>query len=94
MHSYYNQPAETAKAFTADGYMRTGDIGVLDDEGYTRIIDRKKDMMVVSGFNVYPNELENVISMCPGVLECAAVGVKTISRANRSRSMWCAATPR
>ena len=76
MHSYYNQPAETAKAFTADGYMRTGDIGVLDDEGYTRIIDRKKDMMVVSGFNVYPNELENIISMCPGVLECAAVGVK------------------
>ena len=76
MHSYYNQPAETAKAFTADGYMRTGDIGVLDDEGYTRIIDRKKDMILVSGFNVYPNELENVISMCPGVLECAAVGVK------------------
>ena len=76
MHSYYNQPAETAKAFTADGYMRTGDIGVLDDEGYTRIIDRKKDMMVVSGFNVYPNEMENVISLCPGVLECAAVGVK------------------
>ncbi|MPS95053.1 AMP-binding protein, partial [Comamonas sp.] len=60
MQGYYNQPAETAKAFTADGYMRTGDIGVLDDEGYTRIIDRKKDMMVVSGFNVYPNELENV----------------------------------
>ena len=76
MLGYYNQPAETAKAFTADGYMRTGDIGVLDEEGYTRIIDRKKDMMVVSGFNVYPNELENVISMCPGVLECAAVGVK------------------
>ncbi|MBV8249741.1 MAG: AMP-binding protein [Comamonas sp.] len=76
MHSYYNQPAETAKAFTADGYMRTGDIAVLDAEGYTRIIDRKKDMMVVSGFNVYPNELENVISMCPGVLECAAVGVQ------------------
>ena len=76
MIGYYNQPAETAKAFTADGYMRTGDIGVLDDQGYTRIIDRKKDMMVVSGFNVYPNELENVISMCPGVLECAAVGVQ------------------
>ena len=76
MLGYYNQPAETAKAFTADGYMRTGDIGVLDGEGYTRIIDRKKDMMVVSGFNVYPNELENVISMCPGVLECAAVGVQ------------------
>ncbi len=75
MRGYYNQPAETAKAFTADGYMRTGDIGVMDADGYTRIIDRKKDMMVVSGFNVYPNELENVISMCPGVLECAAVGV-------------------
>ncbi|MDR0224984.1 MAG: AMP-binding protein [Burkholderiaceae bacterium] len=75
MAGYYNQPEETARAFTADGYMRTGDIGVMDEEGYTRIIDRKKDMMVVSGFNVYPNELENVISMCPGVLECAAVGV-------------------
>ncbi|MDR0214416.1 MAG: AMP-binding protein [Comamonas sp.] len=76
MPGYYNQPAETAKAFTADGYMRTGDIGVLGDDGYARIIDRKKDMMVVSGFNVYPNELENVISLCPGVLECAAVGVQ------------------
>jgi acyl-CoA synthetase (AMP-forming)/AMP-acid ligase II len=75
MRGYYNQPAETAKTFTADGYMRTGDIGVMDAEGYTRIIDRKKDMMVVSGFNVYPNELENVISLCPGVLECAAVGM-------------------
>lgn len=75
MLGYYNQPAETAKAFTADGYLRTGDIGVLGEGGYIRIIDRKKDMMVVSGFNVYPNELENVISMCPGVLECAAVGV-------------------
>jgi len=75
MRGYYNQPDETAKAFTADGYMRTGDIGVMDQEGFTRIIDRKKDMMVVSGFNVNPNELENVISMCPGVLECAAVGV-------------------
>lgn len=75
MRGYYNQSAETAKAFTDDSYMRTGDIGVMDAEGYTRIIDRKKDMMVVSGFNVYPNELENVISLCPGVLECAAVGV-------------------
>ncbi|GGH52836.1 long-chain-fatty-acid--CoA ligase [Comamonas phosphati] len=75
MRGYHNQPAETAKAFTTDGYLRTGDIGVMDAEGYARIIDRKKDMMVVSGFNVYPNELENVISLCPGVLECAAVGV-------------------
>jgi acyl-CoA synthetase (AMP-forming)/AMP-acid ligase II len=75
MPGYYNQPEENAKAFTADGFMRTGDIGIMDDEGYTRIIDRKKDMILVSGFNVFPNELENVISLCPGVLECAAVGV-------------------
>ncbi len=75
MQGYYNQPQETAKAFTADGYLRTGDIGVMDENGYTKLIDRKKDMTLVSGFNVYPNELENVISLCPGVLECAAVSV-------------------
>jgi len=75
MQGYYNQPGETEKAFTADGFMRTGDIGVMDERGYTRIIDRKKDMILVSGFNVFPNELENVISLCPGVVECAAVGV-------------------
>jgi acyl-CoA synthetase (AMP-forming)/AMP-acid ligase II len=72
---YYRQPEENAKAFTADGYMRTGDIGLLDERGYTRIVDRKKDMILVSGFNVFPNELENVISLCPGVVECAAIGV-------------------
>jgi len=75
MPGYYNQPEENAKAFTADGYLRTGDIGVMDERGYTRIIDRKKDMILVSGFNVFPNELENVISTCPGVVECAAIGV-------------------
>jgi acyl-CoA synthetase (AMP-forming)/AMP-acid ligase II len=75
MTGYYNQPEETRKAFTADGFMRTGDIGVMDPRGYTKIIDRKKDMILVSGFNVFPNELENVISLCSGVLECAAVGV-------------------
>ncbi|HZY20654.1 MAG TPA: AMP-binding protein [Ramlibacter sp.] len=75
MTGYYNQPEETGKAFTADGFMRTGDIGIMDDRGYTRIVDRKKDMILVSGFNVFPNELENVISLCPGVVECAAVGV-------------------
>jgi long-chain acyl-CoA synthetase len=75
MTGYYNQAGETADAFTADGFMRTGDIGVMDDRGYTRIIDRKKDMILVSGFNVFPNELENVISLCPGVVECAAVGI-------------------
>ncbi|MDP2419390.1 MAG: AMP-binding protein [Hydrogenophaga sp.] len=75
MTGYYNQPGETAQAFTPDGFMRTGDIGVMDDNGFTRIVDRKKDMILVSGFNVFPNELENVISLCPGVLECAAIGI-------------------
>jgi len=75
MVGYYQQPDETHKAFTADGFMRTGDIAVMDDKGFTRIVDRKKDMILVSGFNVFPNELENVISLCPGVVECAAVGV-------------------
>jgi len=75
MRGYYNQAAETAAAFTADGFMRTGDIGIMDDKGYIRIVDRKKDMIIVSGFNVFPNELENVISLCPGVVECAAIGV-------------------
>ena len=75
MVGYYNQPEENKKAFTDDGYMRTGDIGIMDERGYTKIVDRKKDMIIVSGFNVYPNELENVISTCPGVVECAAIGV-------------------
>jgi long-chain acyl-CoA synthetase len=75
MRGYYNQPAENEKAFTADGFMRTGDIGIMDPSGYTKIVDRKKDMILVSGFNVFPNELENVISLCPGVVECAAIGV-------------------
>jgi long-chain acyl-CoA synthetase len=75
MRGYYNQPEETAKSFTADGYMRTGDIGIMDEGGFVRIVDRKKDMIIVSGFNVFPTELENVISLCPGVVECAAVGV-------------------
>ncbi len=75
MTGYYQQPEENEKAFTPDGFMRTGDIGVMDEQGFTKIIDRKKDMILVSGFNVFPNELENVISLCPGVVECAAVGV-------------------
>ncbi|HTH10655.1 MAG TPA: AMP-binding protein [Acidovorax sp.] len=75
MTGYYNQPEENAKAFTADGFMRTGDVGIMDERGFTRIIDRKKDMILVSGFNVFPNELEQVISLCPGVMECAAIGV-------------------
>ncbi len=75
MTGYYQQEEETARAFTSDGFMRTGDIGMMDEQGFTRIVDRKKDMILVSGFNVFPNELENVISLCPGVVECAAIGV-------------------
>jgi acyl-CoA synthetase (AMP-forming)/AMP-acid ligase II len=75
MSGYYNQPAENERAFTADGFMRTGDIGRMDARGYTKIEDRKKDMILVSGFNVFPTELENVISLCQGVVECAAIGI-------------------
>lgn len=72
---YYLKPEENAQAFTADGFLRTGDIGVMDERGYFRIIDRKKDLIIVSGFNVFPNELENVLSLCPGVVECAVIGI-------------------
>lgn len=75
MTGYYQQPEENAKAFTADGFLRTGDVGIMDERGYTRIVDRIKDMILVSGFNVFPSELENVISLCDGVLECAVIGV-------------------
>src|SRR5580692_4416965 len=75
MSGYWNRPDETAKVMTADGYFRTGDIGVMDERGYTKIVDRKKDMILVSGFNVYPNEIEEVIASHPGVLECAVIGV-------------------
>ncbi len=76
MANYWNRPDETAKVMTADGYFRTGDIGVMDERGYTKIVDRKKDMILVSGFNVYPNEIEEVIASHPGVLECAVIGVQ------------------
>ena len=75
MAGYWQRPDETAKVMTADGYFKSGDIGVMDERGYFKIVDRKKDMILVSGFNVYPNEVEDVASACPGVLECAAVGV-------------------
>ncbi|MBE2294792.1 MAG: AMP-binding protein [Phycisphaerales bacterium] len=75
MHGYWNQPEETAKAMTTDGYFRTGDVGYVDERGYVRIVDRKKDMILVSGFNVYPNEVEDAAALHPGVLEVAAVGV-------------------
>jgi long-chain acyl-CoA synthetase len=75
MPGYWNRPDETAKVMTADGYFRTGDIGVMTPDGFTKIVDRKKDMILVSGFNVYPNEIEEVIAGHPGVLECAVIGV-------------------
>ena len=75
MAGYWQRPDETAKVMTPDGFFKSGDIGVMDERGYIRIVDRKKDMIIVSGFNVYPNEVEGVIAMHPGVVECAAVGV-------------------
>jgi long-chain acyl-CoA synthetase len=75
MAGYWQRPEETAKSMTADGFFKTGDIGVIDDRGYLRIVDRKKDMILVSGFNVYPNEVEAVAAGCPGVLETCAIGV-------------------
>lgn len=75
MKGYYNRPDETANVMMADGFLRTGDVAVMDDNGFFRIVDRKKDMILVSGFNVYPNEIEDVVAMHPGVLEVAAVGV-------------------
>jgi long-chain acyl-CoA synthetase len=75
MTGYWQRPDETARVFTADGFFRTGDIGVVDERGFVRIVDRKKDMILVSGFNVYPNEVEQVAALHPGVLEVAAVGV-------------------
>ncbi|MDE1180176.1 long-chain-fatty-acid--CoA ligase [Paraburkholderia sp.] len=75
MSGYWNRPDETAKVMTPDGFFKSGDIGVMDERGYVKIIDRKKDMILVSGFNVYPNEVEGVVAAHPGVLECACVGV-------------------
>jgi long-chain acyl-CoA synthetase len=75
MPGYWQRPDETAKVMTADGFFRTGDIGTMNPEGHIKIVDRKKDMVLVSGFNVYPNEVEDVVASHPGVLECAVVGV-------------------
>ena len=75
MAGYWQRPDETAKVMTADGFFRTGDVGMVDERGYFRIVDRKKDMILVSGFNVYPNEVEDVMTQMDGILECAAVGI-------------------
>jgi long-chain acyl-CoA synthetase len=75
MKGYWQKPEETRNVITPDGWLRTGDIGVMDERGMIRITDRKKDMILVSGFNVYPNEVESILASHPGVLECAVVGV-------------------
>jgi long-chain acyl-CoA synthetase len=75
MAGYWQRPDESANVLGADGFLHTGDIGVMDAKGFIRIVDRKKDMIVVSGFKVFPNEIEQVVAMLPGVLECAVVGV-------------------
>jgi long-chain acyl-CoA synthetase len=75
MAGYWQRPDETAKVMGKDGFLHTGDIGIMDEKGFIRIVDRKKDMILVSGFNVYPNEIEQVVALHPGVLECAAIGV-------------------
>ena len=75
MKGYWQRPEDTAQVLGADGFLRTGDIGIMDEKGFIRIVDRKKDMILVSGFNVYPNEVEQVVAMHPGVLECAVIGV-------------------
>ncbi|GAC1624434.1 MAG: long-chain fatty acid--CoA ligase [Nevskia sp.] len=75
MRGYWNKPEDNRKAFTADGYLKTGDVATVDERGYFKIVDRKKDMILVSGFNVYPNEIENVVALHAGVLECACIGV-------------------
>jgi long-chain acyl-CoA synthetase len=75
MKGYWQRPDETAKTITEDGWLKTGDVAVIKDDGYMKIVDRKKDMIIVSGFNVYPNELEDFIVSHPDIVECAAVGV-------------------
>jgi long-chain acyl-CoA synthetase len=75
MAGYWNRPDETAKVMTPDGFFKSGDVGIMDDKGFVKIVDRKKDMILVSGFNVYPNEIEGVVAAHPGVLECACIGV-------------------
>jgi long-chain acyl-CoA synthetase len=77
MQGYWNQAEETANAITADGFFKSGDIGVMDSAGFFRIVDRKKDMITVAGYKVYPNEVEDVVASIPGVLECAVVGIES-----------------
>jgi long-chain acyl-CoA synthetase len=87
MQGYWHKPAETANVVTPDGFLRTGDLAAVDAGGFIRIVDRKKDMIIVSGFKVFPNEVEDVIAMCPGVLEAGVFGVPD---ANSGQAVWAA----
>ena len=93
MKGYWNRPDETAKTFDADGWLATGDIGVMDEHGFVRLIDRKKDMILVSGFNVYPNEIEDVLAMHPAVREAAAIGVPDDVQGERIKVFIVARSP-
>jgi len=90
---YWRRPEETARAFTQDGYYRTGDYATINEQGYVKILDRKKDMIIVSGFNVYPNEIEDVVSGHPGVLEVAAVGIEDEKSGERVKIYVCKKQP-
>ncbi|MCP5232735.1 MAG: AMP-binding protein [Zoogloeaceae bacterium] len=92
MRGYWNKPEANAAAFTADGYFRTGDVGCFDAQGFLKIVDRKKDMIIVSGFNVYPNEIEAVVTACPGVAECACIGVPD-EKTGEAVQLFVVATP-
>ncbi len=92
MKGYWQKPEANALAFTSDGYFRTGDVGVFDASGFLRIVDRKKDMIIVSGFNVYPNEVEAVAAACPGVAECACIG-KPDEKTGEAISLFVAKVP-
>jgi long-chain acyl-CoA synthetase len=92
MQGYWQKPEANAAAFTADGYFRTGDIGVFDEKGFLRIVDRKKDMIIVSGFNVYPNEVEAVAAACTGIAECACVG-RTDEKTGEAVRLFVAKVP-
>ena len=94
MAGYWNRPDETEKVMTADGFLRTGDIARVDERGYVYVVDRKKDMINVSGFNVYPNEIEDVAMSHPGVLEAARSASQTRGPERRSSSWSCEKTPR
>jgi long-chain acyl-CoA synthetase len=92
MAGYWQKPEANAAAFTADGYFRTGDIGIFDEQGFLKIVDRKKDMIIVSGFNVYPNEVEAVVAACTGVAECACIGVPD-EKTGEAVRLYVAKTP-